>query len=262
MIAGYRNRSLKSSTRGLIGRVHIGWMTPWKCCAMRNGSGCQGRGLWRGGCGAAAVVRKRRKRKTRRSWSVEEKIRTESLPGRRSRRWPSDTASRATDCRRGARTGTGGAVLGAGTPDLPPWMAAHSAVIEGRGVTVPSPTRAGSRRSPWRWREALVHAEWRPGLWARAMTDWPRWCWDLTRIRGLPMSFAPSGLTGSLWWDGGSVLATSGCRVGLRGGGSQRGDQVTRSSRRCSRGWTAGRGVRGYGARAPQRKPLPRVIQP
>ena len=109
------------------------------------------RGEARGGAGAAngaaAVVRKRRKRKTRRSWSVEEKIRfaRESLasgetitavaqrhgiPRNRLSSW-------RTQLRRGQLVAPSSAQA---HPDggfaAVAVEAAHSAVIEGRGVRV------------------------------------------------------------------------------------------------------------------------------
>ena len=115
--------------------------------------------------GAAAVEGRRRKRRTRRSWSVEEKIRIvrESLasaetitavverhgiPRNRLSSW-------RTQLRRGQLVALSLALeqsdVGFAAAEV---EAAPSAVIEGRGVTVRlegSPTGQGSRRLRWRW---------------------------------------------------------------------------------------------------------------
>ena len=70
-----------------------------------------------------------------------------------------------------------------------------------------------------------------------------------------------------LWWDGtGLVLAYKRLEQGRFAWPAVHNGviRLTRAQfEALFEGWTgAGRGVRGYGARAPQRKPLPRVIQP
>ena len=111
--------------------------------------------------GAAAVGRKRKKR---RSWSAEKKIRIaresfstqESVTAVARRYGIARKSAWRSLLRRGklvapssVKAEPAGAFADVEVEERP------SVVIEGRGVTIRltgSPTRAGSRRSPWRWR--------------------------------------------------------------------------------------------------------------